>query len=384
MLPHPAAPGSDPAKRAPEATPPPEESRSGPDPLPADGSLPRVGETLGGCRLLERVGRGGMGIVFKAHHLKLDRVVAVKVLTPSPEQEKEDVERFLREARSLARLEHPNIVGVHHVDQEGGRNYLVMSYVEGESLAARLERGRLEPREAARVAAGVARGLAAAHAKGIIHRDLKPQNILLTPAGVPTLVDFGIARRWSGEGKITQKGTVIGSPAYMAPEQCRGRDEDPRADLYSLGVTLYEALTGKPPFGGKSSFEIMEHQVRSPAPDPREKAPDVPAPLASIVLRLLEKDPQRRYPDASAVAEDLERGGSRSGGLRGRGRVVGFALLAAAAAVGIALALSRERFLRFWVPWRQPEISGPFLSGELFFLPFSLCGSFRISGPLPG
>lgn len=262
-----------------------------------------VGRTLGGCLLVQKIGQGGMGEVYKARHVGLDKTVAVKILPPG---DSESITRFLREARTLAKVEHPNIVGAHHVGEEQGVHFIVMQFIEGASLADRLKQGPIPAPEAARIGRDIARGLHAAHQAGVVHRDLKPGNVILS-GGAVKVIDFGLAREAKADREITRAGDVVGSPHYMAPEQCTGRFVDARTDLYALGATLYHMLTGAPPFTGETLYEIFDSHVHTPPPDPRAKKPDVPAGLAGFVQRLLAKNPAERPEDAEVAARELDR-----------------------------------------------------------------------------
>jgi len=286
----------------------------------------------GRYELVRRLGAGGMGVVYAARHVVLGNRFAVKVLRPPPAaQAKEATERFKREARAASALGHPNIVDVKDFGElPGGLFYYVMEHLEGRDLLAELETtGPLPTPRLANVALQVAEAMGAAHAKGIVHRDLKPENVFLTSRdGEPDhvkLIDFGIAKVNSmdghlgtvpplaalafssspGRGRFTAAGIVLGTPAYMSPEQCKGTDIDFRSDLYALGVLLFEAATGEVPFEAESVFEIMRmHQELAP-PDPRVLAPDLPAPLAEMILALLAKDPAQRPASMDAVAHAL-------------------------------------------------------------------------------
>ena len=216
-----------------------------------------------GYEVEEELGRGGVGVVYRARHLRLDRTVALKMLLAGPYARPEERERFLREAQALAGLRHPNIVQVHDFGELGGLPYFAMEYVEGGSLAQRLAGTPLPPREAAALAATLAEAVEAAHRSGIVHRDLKPANVLLTDAGTPKIGDFGLARRLDGGPGATLTGTALGTPSYMAPEQARGqaRAIGPAVDVYALGAILYELLTGRPPFRAETPAQTV-HQVK--------------------------------------------------------------------------------------------------------------------------
>jgi hypothetical protein len=257
-------------------------------------------------RVLHLLGRGGMGAVYLAHEDGLDRDVAIKVLPPERAGSRETRERFRREARTAARLTHPNVVPLHTFGEADGMMYYVMGYVRGESLAARLRReGRLPEPEARRLLAYVAGALDYAHQQGVVHRDIKPDNILLEEgSGRPLLTDFGIAKAVAGEESLTSTGSVVGTPSYMSPEQASGKgDVDARSDLYSLGVMAYAMLSGRLPFVGKTPAEvIVQHMTRPAEPLVVE---GVSKTLTSAVMRCLEKDPARRYARASELVAAL-------------------------------------------------------------------------------
>ncbi len=254
------------------------------------------------------LGRGGMGIVLKAHDIALNRNVAIKVLLAPLASNGAARRRFLREARAAAAVVHEHIVAVHAVEEARGLPYLVMEYVPGRSLQERLDRdGPLSLTEVLRIGMQTAAGLAAAHAQGLVHRDVKPANILLEN-GVERvrLTDFGLARA-AADAALTQSGVVAGTPMYMAPEQARAEAVDHRADLFSLGSTLYAACTGHPPFRAESAVAVLR-RVSDDTPRPvRELNPDVPEWLAAIIARLHAKDPARRYQSAAEVADLLGR-----------------------------------------------------------------------------
>jgi serine/threonine protein kinase len=273
----------------------------------------RITQVLGETFEIDReVGRGGMGIVYRARDRRLKRVVAIKVLPPELAFRTDIRARFLREAETAAQLAHPHIVPIYAVDERDGIVYLVMAYVDGDTLATRLARGALPVAAAERILREVADALAYAHAHGVIHRDIKPDNILLTHDGGTVMVtDFGIARAVSGatgaETRLTATGVAIGTPAYMSPEQCAGDKEvDGRSDLYSLGVVAYHMLAGSPPFAISSNAGMLvKHLSERPVPV-QQRRPDTPPALANVVMRLLEKDPADRFPTAAALLGSLD------------------------------------------------------------------------------
>jgi hypothetical protein len=259
--------------------------------------------------LLAEIGRGGMGIVYKARQKTLDRVVALKMILPGSLAGEDDIKRFQTEAEATARLLHPAIVRIHEVGLEDGRHFYSMDYIDGPSLSRQLARGPLPGRTAARHVAAVARAIQHAHRHGILHRDLKPSNILLDADEQPHVTDFGLAKKLGVDSKQTATGAVLGTPSYMAPEQAAGKTKElgPACDVYGLGALLYESLTGRPPFKAETPLDTM-HQVmeRDPAP-PRLLNPKIERDLETICLKCLEKDPRDRYASAEALAADLER-----------------------------------------------------------------------------
>jgi len=269
-----------------------------------------IGTTVSHFRILERLGEGGMGVVYRAQDLKLDREVALKFLMPDRVRDRDARARFIREARAASALDHPNICTIHAVEETGdGRLFIVMACYAGETVKARLERGPLAVDAAAGIAAQAARGLAKAHRLGIVHRDIKPANLMVTEDGLVKLLDFGIAKL-ADATEVTRPGSVLGTTHYMAPEQLEGEAADRRSDLWSLGVVLYEMLTGEMPFGGETVAAVMSAILTTEPPPLRARRQDVPAELAGAVERCLSKRMDARF----AAAEDLARSLDRVGG----------------------------------------------------------------------
>ncbi|HKG91410.1 MAG TPA: serine/threonine-protein kinase [Gemmatimonadaceae bacterium] len=269
--------------------------------------FPELAAALAGQYALEReLGRGGMGVVFLARDLKLDRPVAVKTLLPHLASDPRVRERFLREARTAARLSHPSIVPIHRADEIAGQVFFVMGYVDGESLADRVRaRGPLPPAEVAALLGDVALALQAAHGRGVIHRDVKEENILLErESGRAMVTDFGIARL-AEAGPLTATGLVLGTVYYMSPEQVSNDPVDGRSDLYSLGVVAFHALAGRFPFESESASAVLVAHVTKPAPRLRDVAPRVPPALAELVDRCLAKSPADRFDSCAAFAVAL-------------------------------------------------------------------------------
>jgi predicted Ser/Thr protein kinase len=257
--------------------------------------------------LEELVGHGGMSSVYRAHDSLLERYVALKVLHEQYNEDDDFVERFKREARLVAQLQHPNIVTVIDRGEQAGRQYIVFEYIEGENLKELVvRRGRLELREALEIAIEVARALGFAHEHGLVHRDVKPQNVLLNGDGRAKVTDFGIARSLDVEQGVTQTGTVLGTSNYIAPEQASGKHVDQHSDVYSLGVVLYEMLTGQLPFPGESFVAVALKHVNEPPPSVLDVRGDIPIRVAEAVDRALEKDPEERFPTMDAFARELE------------------------------------------------------------------------------
>jgi serine/threonine protein kinase len=276
-----------------------------------DGSIPPAAErvSLPGYEILGEIGRGAMGVVYKARHRALKRLVALKMILAGNHAGAAELARFRAEAEAVARLQHPNIVQIYEIGEHDGLPYLALEFVAGGSLAQKPQGAPVALRQAAGWVEALARAMHAAHQQGIVHRDLKPANILLTEDGTPKITDFGLAKRLDSAIAQTTTGTVMGTPSYMAPEQAEGkaREVGPAADVYALGAILYELLTGRPPFKGDTALDTIRQVTMAEPTAPRRLCPGVPRDLETICLKCLQKDPGRRYPTAADLADDLGR-----------------------------------------------------------------------------
>src|SRR6476660_306591 len=280
-----------------------------PSPMPATARAAKILGELGDYELLEEVGRGGQGVVFRARQKSLNRTVALKIIGLGQWATKAHLKRFRLEAEAAARLEHPGIVPIHEVGERDGSCYFSMKFVEGGQLDAIPKREPMPIRQAVELIAKVARTVHYAHEHGILHRDIKPGNILLDAKGEPHLTDFGLARLVEADSTVTGTLEVLGTPSYMAPEQAAGNNAavSSATDVYGLGAVLYQLLTGQPPFAGGTTYETIKLLLDTEPRQPRQLNPKIDRDLSTICLKCLEKDPKRRYSSAVALDEDLER-----------------------------------------------------------------------------
>ena len=283
--------------------------RTGPPPVKIAAHAATMLGELGDYELLEVIGRGGQGVVFRARQKSLNRTVALKVISLGQWASKAHLKRFRREAEAAASLDHPGIVPIYEVGERDGSCYFSMKFVEGGQLDQVTRREPMPIRRAVELIAKVARTVHYAHEHGILHRDIKPGNILLDAKGEPHLTDFGLARLVESESSVTHTLDVLGTPSYMAPEQAVGNNAAVGSvtDVYGLGAVLYQLLTGHPPFAGGATYETIKLVLDTEPRQPRQLNPKIDRDLSTICLKCLEKDPKRRYPSALALAEDLER-----------------------------------------------------------------------------
>ena len=343
---------------------------------------------LGDYELLEEIGRGGQGVVFRARQKRLNRTVALKVISLGQWASKAHLKRFRREAEAAASLDHPCIVPIYEVDERDGSCYFSMKFVEGGQLDEVTRREPMPIRRAVELIAKVARTVHYAHEHGILHRDIKPGNILLDAKGEPHLTDFGLARLVESESSVTHTLDILGTPSYMAPEQAVGNNTavSNATDVYGIGAVLYQLLTGHPPFAGGATYETIRLLLDTEPRQPRLLNPKIDRDLSTICLKCLEKDPKRRYSSALALAEDLERWLkhepilARHTGIIGRSRkwvrrnptsaLLAASLIALAAAAG-------------WIVWKSEFIRRPVTNG-IAVLPFENLSEQKEDGALCG
>ncbi len=283
--------------------------REAPDAEPASPAATAKHRELGGYEILEEVSRGAMGVIYKARHNKLRRVVALKVLIAGDYASAEQVARFEKEARAAAQLRHPNIVPIYEIGTENGNPFFTMGFIDGVPLDVLIAQGGLSVRHSLEVGAAVADALAYAHDHGVIHRDIKPSNIMVDRSGRPQIMDFGLAKQVDSDSKFTRTGTTIGTPAYMAPEQARGESKqiDRRSDVYSLGAVIYEMLSGRAPFSGETMMNIVMKVIHDEPSPLRRLAPKLHRDIETIVAKAMEKERRRRYGGMAALADDIRR-----------------------------------------------------------------------------
>ena len=261
-----------------------------------------IGENVGPYRILEQLGQGGMASVFKAYHVALDRYVAMKVLHPALKEDPNFISRFQREAKVVARLEHPNIVPIYDYAEHSGSPYLVMKYIEGETLKARLNERSLTKQEAVEIATAVGGALSYAHKQGVLHRDIKPSNVLLSNDGSIYLADFGLARIAQAGASTLSKDVMMGTPQYISPEQAQGDKKlDDGTDIYSMGVVLYELVVGRVPFNADTPFSIIHDHIYTPLPVPSKVNPKVPKHVEKVLLKALAKERESRFESVDAL-----------------------------------------------------------------------------------
>lgn len=278
--------------------------------VPGDGSQPDeiIGKKIAHYQILAKVSEGGMGAVYRARNLRLNKIVALKMLPPALHQQNPAfVKHFIREAQSTAQLEHPNVVTVHYVGSEDNHHFIEMEYVDGKTLRDLLhDPDNISVAQATRITIEAAKALAAAHSKGITHRDVKPDNIMITPDGKVKVADFGLAGLGEEGADRIRAGKVLGTPYYMSPEHCRGLKTDARSDIYSLGATYFHMLTGAPPFHGERPETIVRLHVTAAVPSPQAVKEEVPDKVDRIVRKMMAKKPEERYASCADLIEALE------------------------------------------------------------------------------
>jgi serine/threonine-protein kinase len=321
-----------------------------------------IGRTISHYRIVEKLGEGGMGVVYKAEDTKLKRTVALKFLPPELTRDPEAKARFIQEAQAASALDHPNICNIHEIDKTGeGQLFICMAYYEGETLKERIKRGRLETEEALSVAMQIGLGLDKAHAGGIVHRDIKPANIAITKDGVAKILDFGVAKL-AGQARLTKTSSTLGTVAYMAPEQVRGEAMDHRADIWSLGVVLFEMLTGKLPFKGEYEQSLMYSILNETPMDAERISPGIPRELRRVFEKALAKKPEDRYRAIDEMNDALSSCGRMLGAAKGtiepvRSKRRTRRLAAAGAACAIAAAAIILGRLYLFAPREKPIAS---------------------------
>ena len=272
------------------------------------------GVQVGPYQVAEQLGRGGMATVWKAYHPALEKTVAIKVLPEMLAEDPDFRERFHREAVAIARLKHPNILTVYDHAEHEGQPYIVTEYVEGGTLESELGKPLTVPRTL-QLLEPIAAALDYAHWQGVLHRDIKPSNILLSRDGTPVLGDFGLARMMAGGERLTRLEMVVGTPEYMAPEQCSGAEASPASDQYSLGVVAYEALTGRVPYSAETPAAVLMAQIQAPLPPPRQLNPDLPEAVERVLMRALSKEPSDRFPTSAAFMQALREAATSDSGV---------------------------------------------------------------------
>jgi serine/threonine protein kinase len=282
---------------------------TGPSPETVRSSFREIerGTTLfGRYEVIEEIGSGGMGSVYRVHDAQINEVVALKIIRPDIATDSEVIERFSQELKTARKIAHRNVCRMFDIGEDGGTHYITMEYVTGEDLRSLIKRiGQMTVAKTINIARQICEGLAEAHAMGVVHRDLKPQNIMIDKDGNAKIMDFGIARFIRTKG-ITTTGTIIGTPEYMSPEQAEGKGVDQRSDIYSLGIVLFEASTGEVPFEGETPFSVAFKHKTEPAPDPRRLNAQIPADLSGLILKCLEKEKERRYQTVEEIIADLD------------------------------------------------------------------------------
>src|SRR5258706_6915188 len=265
-----------------------------------------IGQTISHYHILDKLGEGGMGVVYKAEDTKLKRIIALKFLPPELAASDQDKARFVQEAQAASALNHPNVCTIHDIQEHDGQMFMVMEFADGQTL--REKEGSINPAKAIDIGVQIAEGLAAAHEKGIVHRDIKPENIMVRKDGIVQIMDFGLAKlRASRASRLTKEGSTVGTAGFMSPEQIQGQETDHRSDIFSLGVVLYELFTGELPFKGVHETALLYEIVNVDAVPMSASKPEIEATLDGIVLECLAKEPSERYQSVAEVAKELQR-----------------------------------------------------------------------------